>query len=89
MSTPEPATVPQEHISHAIRAVRARRVLLDVAAVYGVATERLDEQVKCNLERFPEASESVPPASSIRGTRRNHGRDRSEQSTSNGDWRFL
>ena len=56
MSRPETASVPEEHISQAIRIVRGRRVLLDVdlAALYGVATKRLNEQVKRNLDRFPE-----------------------------------
>ena len=53
---PETASVPEEYISQAIRIVRGRRVLLDVdlAALYGVATKRLNEQVKRNLDRFPE-----------------------------------
>ena len=52
----ETAPIPEEHISQAIRFVRGRRVLLDVdlAALYGVATKRLNEQVKRNLNRFPE-----------------------------------
>ena len=53
---PETASVPEEYISRAIRIVSGRRVLLDVdlAALYGVATKRLNEQVKRNLDRFPE-----------------------------------
>jgi hypothetical protein len=56
MPKPETTPVPEEHISHGIRIVRGRRVLLDVdlAALYGVATKRLNEQVKRNLDRFPE-----------------------------------
>ena len=56
MSMLETASIPEEHISQAIRFVRGRRVLLDVdlAALYGVATKRLNEQVKRNLDRFPE-----------------------------------
>jgi ORF6N domain len=36
--------------------VRGQRVLLDVdlAAVYGVTTRRLNEQVRRNLQRFPD-----------------------------------
>lgn len=56
MSVPETASVPLEQISQAIRIVRGRRVLLDseLATLYGVATKRLNEQVKRNLDRFPE-----------------------------------
>lgn len=56
MPKPETTPVPEEHISHGVRIVRGRRVLLDVdlAALYGVATKRLNEQVKRNLDRFPE-----------------------------------
>jgi hypothetical protein len=43
-------------ISHAILVVRGQRVILDrdLAALYGVTTKRLNEQVKRNRERFPE-----------------------------------
>ncbi len=56
MSVAESASVPAEQISLAIRVVRGRRVLLDreLATLYGVATKRLNEQVKRNLDRFPE-----------------------------------
>ena len=56
MSVPETASVPVEQITLAIRIIRGRRVLLDseLAALYGVATKRLNEQVKRNLDRFPE-----------------------------------
>jgi hypothetical protein len=56
MSVPETASVPVERISRAIRIVRGRRVPLDseLATLYGVATKRLNEQVKRNLDRFPE-----------------------------------
>ena len=38
-----------------IRTIRGLRVMLDsdLAAIYGVSTKRLNEQVKRNLERFP------------------------------------
>ena len=38
-----------------IRSIRGVRVMLDsdLAAIYGVSTKRLNEQVKRNLERFP------------------------------------
>ena len=53
---PETAAVPEEYVSQAIRIVRGRRIPLDVdlAALYGVATKRPNEQVKRNLDRFPE-----------------------------------
>ena len=49
------ALVPVERISHSILIVRGQRVLLDseLAALHGVTTKRLNEQVKRNLERFP------------------------------------
>jgi hypothetical protein len=39
-----------------IREIRKRRVILaaDLAKVYGVAAKRLNEQVKRNIERFPD-----------------------------------
>ena len=42
-------------ISRAILVLRGHRVLLDaeLAALYGVTTRRLNEQVKRNAERFP------------------------------------
>jgi ORF6N domain len=56
MSEPEGTSVAVEHTTQAIRVLRGRRVLLDseLAALYGVATKRLNEQVKRNLARFPE-----------------------------------
>ena len=44
-----------ETITRAIREVRGQRVLIDseLAALYGVPTKRLNEQVKRNLARFP------------------------------------
>lgn len=48
-------TVPGPHIEGRIQRVRGLRVMLDVdlAVLYGVATKRLNEQVKRNRERFP------------------------------------
>ena len=45
-----------ENITHAILTLRGHRVLLDseLAALYGVTTKRLNEQVKRNAKRFPE-----------------------------------
>lgn len=47
---------PPADIAGAIRIVRGQRVLLDsdLAAVYGVTTRRLNEQVRRNADRFPE-----------------------------------
>ncbi|HEV8331670.1 MAG TPA: ORF6N domain-containing protein [Steroidobacteraceae bacterium] len=44
-----------EHISQSILILRRQRVLLDseLAALYGVATARLNQQVRRNAERFP------------------------------------
>src|SRR5213082_3170894 len=45
-----------EDITHAILVLRGQRIILDrdLAAIYGVTTKRLNEQVKRNAERFPE-----------------------------------
>ena len=42
-------------IAAQIRIIRGQRVLIDsdLAALYGVTTKRLNEQVKRNQERFP------------------------------------
>jgi hypothetical protein len=47
--------VPSERIESAIHVVRGQRVMLDadLAALYGVTTKRLNEQVKRNSGRFP------------------------------------
>jgi ATP-dependent Clp protease ATP-binding subunit ClpA len=44
-----------DEISRSIRVLRGQRVLLDaeLAALYGVTTKRLNEQVRRNLNRFP------------------------------------
>ncbi|MBI1731147.1 MAG: ORF6N domain-containing protein [Gammaproteobacteria bacterium] len=49
------ALVPLEHITRTILILRRHRVILDadLAALYGVTTKRLNEQVKRNSERFP------------------------------------
>jgi hypothetical protein len=49
-------TVPIAEIGQSILILRNRRVLLDsdLAAWYGVTTKRLNEQVKRNIDRFPE-----------------------------------
>ena len=47
---------PVEHIARSILLLRTHRVILDrdLAAIYGVTTKRLNEQVKRNAKRFPE-----------------------------------
>jgi hypothetical protein len=48
-------SVAPEQIASAILVLRGQRVLLDaeLAALYGVTTKRLNEQVKRNAARFP------------------------------------
>lgn len=45
-----------EHILSQIKVIRGRKVILDtdLAALYGVPTKRLNEQVRRNSTRFPE-----------------------------------
>jgi hypothetical protein len=47
--------VSKDQIDSMIRSIRGVRVMLDsdLAAIYGVSTKRLNEQVKRNLDRFP------------------------------------
>jgi hypothetical protein len=47
--------VPVEAIAARIVLIRGQKVLLDadLAALYGVETRRLNEQVRRNLDRFP------------------------------------
>lgn len=44
------------NIQPMIRIIREKQVMLDrdLAAIYGVETKRLNEQVKRNIERFPD-----------------------------------
>jgi phage regulator Rha-like protein len=48
--------VPIERIERAILVIRGHKVLLDadLATLYGVETRRLNEQVKRNIDRFPD-----------------------------------
>lgn len=48
--------IPVERIEKAIYFIRGEKVMLDsdLAALYGVATARLNQQVNRNIERFPE-----------------------------------
>jgi len=52
---PAPILIPVERIAGEILFLRRQRVLLDadLAALYGVTTKRLNEQVRRNLSRFP------------------------------------
>ncbi len=45
-----------EHVEQVIMLIRGQKVILatDLAALYGVTTKRLNEQVKRNQNRFPE-----------------------------------
>jgi hypothetical protein len=54
--TQRTALVPVEHITQSILIFRGHKVLLDaeLAALYGVSTARLNQQVRRNFERFPE-----------------------------------
>ena len=53
---PDQHVVPLERVERAILILRGHRVILDsdLAALYGVETRRLNEQVKRNEARFPE-----------------------------------
>ena len=55
MTGSKEALVAIESIASRILLVRGHKVMLDadLAALYGVTTKRLNEQVKRNLERFP------------------------------------
>jgi len=48
--------VPMEVITSKIYLIRGQKVMLDrdLAELYGVETKRLKEQVRRNIERFPE-----------------------------------
>jgi len=50
------ALQPLEQIENLIHVIRGKQVMLDhdLARLYGVDTKRLNEQVKRNIERFPE-----------------------------------
>ena len=53
----EPASLqPLENIENLIHVIRGKQVMFDrdLARLYGVETNRLNEQVKRNIERFPE-----------------------------------
>lgn len=51
-----PNPLMESGIGKMIQVVRGKQVLLDrdLATLYGVETKRINEQVKRNIERFPE-----------------------------------
>ena len=55
MLKPPDSVVPLERIENKIYLIRGQKVLLDtdLAELYGVSTRRLNEQVRRNLDRFP------------------------------------
>jgi hypothetical protein len=48
--------IPSEKIQKSILLIRGQKVLLDsdIAQIYGIPTKRLNEQVRRNLNRFPD-----------------------------------
>ena len=55
MSSSSTIIIPRERIEQAILYIRGQKVILDqdLAALYGIPTKRLNEQMKRNRERFP------------------------------------
>ena len=51
-----PIRIPEEVLTEIIYVVRERKVMLDhdLAKLYGVETKRLKEQVRKNLDHFPD-----------------------------------
>lgn len=49
-------SIPEETVMNKILLIRGKKVMLDkdLAELYGVETRRLKEQVKRNVERFPQ-----------------------------------
>ena len=56
MTKSKDPSISLERIAQSILVIRGHRVVLDsdLAALYGVPTKRLNEQVRRNRERFPE-----------------------------------
>ncbi len=56
MSAAEKSIVPNEIIMSKILLIRNQKVMIDrdLAELYGTTTKRLNEQVKRNINRFPE-----------------------------------
>ena len=75
------ALVPVARIENAILVIRGQKVILDetLAALYGVTTKRLNEQLKRNIGRFP-------PDFMFRLTEDEHANLRSHFATSRERW---
>ena len=56
MTSSEQIAIPEEVVMSKIYKIRGEKVMLDrdLAELYGVETKRLKEQVRRNIERFPE-----------------------------------
>ncbi len=54
--TKRSVTIPDEAVIRRIHVIRGQKVMLDrdLAELYGVETRRLNEQVRRNIDRFPE-----------------------------------
>lgn len=76
MTPPSPASAPPtDDLRSRILTIRGQRVILDadLAALYGVSTKRLNEQVKRNRRRFPDDFSFQLSAREV-GDLRVHGR---------------
>ena len=53
---PTTIAIPEERIEKSILVIRSHKVLLDqdLATLYGVTTKQLNQQVRRNIERFPD-----------------------------------
>jgi hypothetical protein len=78
---PDHTLAPVERIENAILVIRGQKVILDesLAALYGVTTKRLNEQLKRNVGRFP-------PDFMFRLTEDEHANLRSRFATSSEGW---
>ena len=56
MSETNTVSIPDEVVMSKIYVIRNQKIMLDedLAELYGVETRRLNEQVRRNMERFPE-----------------------------------
>ena len=80
--------IPVDRIEHSILFIRGQKVMLDsdLATIYGVLTERLNEQMRRNQERFPAdfafqltVAEYASLLPQIAGTKKGRGGRRSPQ----------
>ena len=69
-----PATVAVDGIASRITLLRGQRMIVDadLAALYGVPTKRLNEQVQRNVDRFPADHVPAYPAGVGRGQHRKY-----------------